>query len=141
MQRIPQRLRGRLHRQNDRSDTLARRPRHELKIWAWYDMFEAHEEVTDETCLPRTGRKPISCRWKDINKGGNEHVEVRSRLIGREIKQNGADSYFRRSSTVGARALRDQQGHQRNRKQENDDNSWYSPNEHFCTMTLWPRRM
>ena len=57
-------------------------------------MFEAHEEVTDETCLPRTGRKPISCRWKDINKGGNEHVEVRSRLIGREIKQNGPDSYF-----------------------------------------------
>ena len=59
-----------------------------------YDKFEAHEEVTDETCLSRTGRKPISCRWKDINKGGNEHVEVRSRLIGREIKQNGADSYF-----------------------------------------------
>ena len=57
---------------------------------AWYDKFEAHEEVTDETCLSRTGRKPISCRWKDINKGGNEHVEVRSRLIGREIKQNGA---------------------------------------------------
>ena len=35
---------------------------------AWYERFEAYEEVTDETCVSRTGRKPISCRWRDINK-------------------------------------------------------------------------
>ena len=61
---------------------------------AWHDKFEAYEEVTDETCLSRTGRKPISCRWKDIHKGDNEHVEVRSRLIAREIKQKRTVSYF-----------------------------------------------
>ena len=42
----------------------------------------------------RTGRKPISCRWRDINKGDSERVEVRSRLAPREIKQKGTDSDF-----------------------------------------------
>ena len=61
---------------------------------AWYETFKANEEVTDGTCVSRTGRKPISCRWRDINKGGRERVEVRSRLVAREIKQKGTDSYF-----------------------------------------------
>ena len=56
---------------------------------AWYDRCEACEEVIDETCLSRTGRKPISCRWKGINMGHSERVEVRNRLIAREIKQKG----------------------------------------------------
>ena len=45
-------------------------------------------------CVLRTGRKPISCRWRDINKGDSERVEVRSRSIAREIKQKGTDIYF-----------------------------------------------
>ena len=53
----------------------------------WYEKFNLFEEVTDETCVSRTGRKPISCRWRDINKGDNESVEVRSRLVAREINQ------------------------------------------------------
>ena len=61
---------------------------------AWYEKFEACEEVTDETCLSRTGRKPISCRWRDINRGDGERVEVRSRLVAPEIKQKGTDSHF-----------------------------------------------
>ena len=61
---------------------------------AWYEKFNAHEEVTDETCLSRSGRKPISCRWRDIDNGGHERVEVRSRLVAREIKQKGTVSYF-----------------------------------------------
>ena len=28
----------------------------------WYEKFKAYEEVTDE--VSRTGRKPISCRWR-----------------------------------------------------------------------------
>ena len=27
---------------------------------AWYDMLEAYEEMTDETCQSTAGRKPIS---------------------------------------------------------------------------------
>ena len=57
---------------------------------AWYNKFEACEEATDETCLPRTDRKPMSCRRKDINKVDSERVEVRSRLIVRDIKPTAA---------------------------------------------------
>ena len=60
----------------------------------WYEKFQAFDEVPDETCVLRTGRKPISCRWRDINKGDSERVEVRSRLVAREIKQTGTDSHF-----------------------------------------------
>ena len=45
-------------------------------------------------CVLRTGRKPVSCRWRDINTGDSERVEVRSRSIAREIKQKGTDIYF-----------------------------------------------
>ena len=56
------------------------------------DKFEAYEEVTNGTMRAR--RKPISCRWRDINKGDSERVELRSRLVAFEIKQKGTDSYF-----------------------------------------------
>ena len=72
-------------------DDVARARAEEM---AWYEKFKAYEEVTDETCVSGTGRKPISCRWRDINKGDKERVEVRSRLVAREIKQKGTDSYF-----------------------------------------------
>ena len=36
---------------------------------AWYEKFKAYEEVTDEACVSRTGRTPISCRSRDISKG------------------------------------------------------------------------
>ena len=60
-------------------------------------VFEAFGEVTDETYMSRTGRKPISCRWRDINKGDKERVEVRSRLVASDIKQKGTDGYFART--------------------------------------------
>ena len=80
---------------------------------------------TDETCLSRTGRMPISCRWQNINNGNKDRVEVRSRLIAREIKQVGTDKQLRRSITMGTRTMRDQQGCDENKKQGDDDNSWY----------------
>ena len=63
----------------------------------WYEKFQAFDEVPDETCLLRTGGKPISCQFRDINKGDSERVDVRSRLVAREIKQKGTDSYFART--------------------------------------------
>ena len=72
-------------------DDVAKARMEEMK---WYEKYQAFDEVTDETCVLRTGRKPISCRWRDINKGDSERVEVRSRLAAREIKQKGIDSYF-----------------------------------------------
>ena len=62
-------------------DDVAKERMEEMK---WYEKFNAFEGVTDETCVSRTGRKPISCGWEDINKGDSERVEVRSRLAARE---------------------------------------------------------
>ena len=45
-------------------------------------------------CVSGTGRKAISCRRRDINKGDKERVEVRSRLVALEISQKGTDSNF-----------------------------------------------
>ena len=36
---------------------------------AWYDKFQVYKKVTDVACLSRTWRKPVSCRWRDINIG------------------------------------------------------------------------
>ena len=74
-----------------RRDDVAKARVEEMK---WYEKFNAFQEVTHETCVSKTGRKPISCRWKDINKGDSERMEIRSRLVAREIKQKGTDSYF-----------------------------------------------
>ena len=52
---------------------------------AWYENFKAHEEVKNETCASRAGCKPISCQWRDTNKGDNECVEVRCRSVARDI--------------------------------------------------------
>ena len=72
-------------------DDVAKARMEEMK---WYEKFQAFEEVTDETCLSSTGRKPISCPWRDTHLGDSERVEVRSRLVAREIKQKGTDSFF-----------------------------------------------
>ena len=49
---------------------------------AWYEKFEACEGVRSETCLSRTGRKPISCRWRDTNNGNSER-EGSAKSMGR----------------------------------------------------------
>ena len=115
-------------------ENVAKARREEME---WYDMFGAYGEVTDETCVSRTGRKPISCRWKDTNKGGNERVDSRSRLIARDIKRKGTDSFFAgqpplaRLRCIISRAAT-----------KTSDNSWYStPNEHSCTLTHRPTQL
>ena len=36
--------------------------------------------------LQRTGRRPISVRWVEVNKGDSENPRIRSRLVAREIR-------------------------------------------------------
>ena len=73
-----------------RRDDVAKAHMEEMK---WYEKFNALEDVTDETC--------VSCRLRDINKGDNERVEVRSRLVAWQL--------FRWITTIGTRVLRDKQ--------------------------------
>ena len=41
-----------------------------------------------------TGRKPISVRWVDTNKGDDDCPNIRSRLVAREIRPAGVESIF-----------------------------------------------
>ena len=49
-----------------------------LTVWT-YD--------TVSSCLRKTGRKPISVGWVDINKGDNDNPNVRCRLTVQETKR------------------------------------------------------
>ena len=40
------------------------------------------------------GRKPITVRWVDVNKGDDDHPVIRSRLVARDIRGAGVDSIF-----------------------------------------------
>ena len=47
--------------------------------------------------VPRSearGRKLITTRWVDANKGDNEKPDQRSRLVGRELKQDNRQDLF-----------------------------------------------
>ena len=55
------------------------------KVWEKRAMGEARRV---------TGRPPITVRWVDVNKGDNEHPNIRSRLVARQIRQAGEDAIF-----------------------------------------------
>ena len=44
--------------------------------------------------MARTGKKPISVRWLDGNKGDDEECNYRSRLVAREIRKHGENPIF-----------------------------------------------
>ncbi len=44
------------------------------------------DERPIEECVKRTGKKPITVRWVDTNKGTKEEQEIRSRLVARDVK-------------------------------------------------------
>ena len=49
-----------------------------------------------------TGRPPITVRWVDVNKGDNEHPNIRSRLVARQIRQAGEEAIFAPTPPRGA---------------------------------------
>ena len=49
------------------------------------------KEVPTQDCWDKTGKGPVSVRWVDVNKGGEDKMEVRSRLVARDFKGNDKD--------------------------------------------------
>ena len=47
-----------------------------------------------DEAIRRMGRRPISVRWVETNKGDDESPNVRSRLVAREIRLPGQDAIF-----------------------------------------------
>ena len=65
--------------------------REELEYFAskgvWY-------KRTRSEAMARTGRKPITVKWLDVNKGDDENPRYRSRLVARELRMPGEESIF-----------------------------------------------
>ncbi len=59
-----------------------------------YDRFNVFEETTDAVCREESGRAPVSCRWKIINKGDESKFDIRARLLARQFKPPGWESVF-----------------------------------------------
>ena len=45
-------------------------------------------------CIRKTGKRPISVKWVDTNKGDDDNPNYRSRLVAREIRLTGEDPIF-----------------------------------------------
>ena len=56
--------------------------------------FELYEECEENLCYEVTGKAPISCRWRVINKGDLAKPDIRARLLAREIRRKGWDAVF-----------------------------------------------
>ena len=87
-------------RKGDHTDkvTGVTRPRDDVveagaEEMAWYDKLKAFEEVMGRNVYVKNWTQTNLC-WCDINKGDNERFELRSRLVAREIKPKGTDTYF-----------------------------------------------
>ena len=52
------------------------------------------EKCQRAAALAATGRKPITVRWVDVNKGDDDEPNYRSRLVAREIRKKGDNPMF-----------------------------------------------
>ena len=57
-------------------------------------------EVDVRECWTKTGKKPVSVKWVDTNKGTDEAPMVRCRLVARDFKVRG-----RRIARISSRPL------------------------------------
>ena len=66
-----------------------------MEEMAWFKKVQSLRRG-DSMCVKNATQTHL-LSMRDVNKGDNERVEVRSRLVGREIKQKGTDNYFART--------------------------------------------
>jgi hypothetical protein len=59
-----------------------------------FDDKKVWEKRPYEEANRRTGKKPITVKWIDVNKGDGENPNYRSRLVAREIRKAGEDPIF-----------------------------------------------
>ena len=50
------------------------------------DKLDVMTEVPIEQCWLETNAKPVGTKWVDINKGDDDRVELRARLVAMELK-------------------------------------------------------
>ena len=52
----------------------------------WVHDIKLYDKVPRQHAIDK-GIKPITVRWVDVNKGDDNHMNIRSRLVGREPKR------------------------------------------------------
>ena len=66
--------------------------------------WKCWERVSWDEAVRRCGRKPIRTIWVDINKGDEDHPDVRARLVAQDFAMRKDDSFF--AATPPLEALR-----------------------------------
>ena len=65
----------------------------------------AYTKVPADEALERTGKKPITVRWVDVNEGDDRNPEYRSRLVVREVRRLQLDAAFAAMPPLGAKKV------------------------------------
>jgi hypothetical protein len=68
----------------------------EKKVWKFVLITEA---------IRVTGKQPISVRWIDINKGDGDTMQIRSRLVAREMANRKSDEFFSAAPPLEAKRM------------------------------------
>ena len=60
----------------------------------YFEMKTVWNRVSVQEAWKVNGRPPITVRWVDVNKGDDEHPDIRSRLVARQIRGANEDPMF-----------------------------------------------
>ena len=64
-----------------------------------------YTKVSIEECIKEAGRNSISVGWLDINKGDEDNLEYRSRLVAQELKKDKREDLFAAAPPLEAKRL------------------------------------
>ena len=64
------------------------------KEMEYFAAKEVWAHRTRAECFQKTGKRPITVKWVDVNKGDDDSPNYRSRLVAREIRLPGEDPIF-----------------------------------------------
>ena len=60
----------------------------------WYRKMNVYEKRPIQECFRKTKKPPIKVKWVDHNKGDRQHINVRSRLVAKQISTGKEQGLF-----------------------------------------------
>ena len=66
----------------------------------WYRKMNVYEKRPIEECFEKTKQPSIKVKWVDRNKGDRQHVNVRSRLVAKQINTSKEQGAVRSDATI-----------------------------------------
>ena len=68
--------------------------RAENEEMTYMEQLEVGIESTEEECLAKTGKAPVTTKWVRVNKGTSSNPFIRAGLVARDFKTKGGESLF-----------------------------------------------